>query len=66
MENIKSLKECKKYMSNNVNVANYTTQKYKLYFNYAIVHCTKWKIFNLSTARNGKFSASPLHEMESF
>lgn len=41
-------------------------QKYKLYINYAIVHCTKWKIFSLSTARNGKFSASPLHEMEIF
>lgn len=41
-------------------------QKYKLYFNCAIVHCTKWKIFNLSTARNGKFLASPLHEMENF
>lgn len=41
-------------------------QKYKLYFNCAIVYCTKWKIFNLSTARNGKFSASLLHEMESF
>jgi hypothetical protein len=39
-------------------------QKYKLYFNCAIVYCTKWKIFNLSTARNGKFLAFPLHEME--
>lgn len=54
MENIKSLKECNKYMSNNVNVAIYTTQKYKLYLNYAIVHCTKWKISSLFTARNGK------------
>lgn len=41
-------------------------QKYKLYFNCAIVYCTKWKIFNLSTARNGKFLAFPLHEMENF
>ena len=39
-------------------------QKYKLYFNCAIVYCTKWKIFSISTARNGKFFASPLHEME--
>ena len=41
-------------------------QKYKLYFNCAIVYCTKWKIFSLPTARNGKFLAFQLHEMESF
>lgn len=27
-------------------------------------NCTKWKIFHLRTARNGKFLARELHEME--
>lgn len=29
-------------------------------------NCTKWKIFDLRTAQNGKFLGSKLHKMENF
>ena len=31
-----------------------------------LINCTKWKVFHLQTAQNGKFFAPKLHKMESF